>query len=255
MTLLREKTRLFLMIAITLFSLLFLAGSTAHGRPVIAAYQQMYTMNFEVWNPTGLPPGWYATFDGFPVSQIAPNYWVYGYVDQSGGLVPTSVAVGSVVPADLPELARVVAPYGYYNFLQNREFCKIADSRCNNMAMLDDPMIRTVVAWRTGDTDLKIWVADRWMTIRASGGQKISQALSQKYLIIVQEMRGKNFFWSARDSIDLADLSRSWGFLWRGSIKISSLPGYREDGDSGFGTSAYTEKTATDSGGDWDIGQ
>ena len=45
---------------------------------VMAAYQRPYALNFEVWRPQGMPAGWYATFDGFAVAQVAPNRWVYG---------------------------------------------------------------------------------------------------------------------------------------------------------------------------------
>ena len=38
---------------------------------VMAAYQRPYALNFEVWRPQGLPAGWYATFDGFAVAQVA----------------------------------------------------------------------------------------------------------------------------------------------------------------------------------------
>ena len=48
-------------------------GCRIAGNAVFAAYQKAYAMNFEVWRPEGMPGGWYATFDGFPVAQIAPK--------------------------------------------------------------------------------------------------------------------------------------------------------------------------------------
>ena len=69
---------------------------------VMNAYQQVYAMNFEIWRPSDIPAGWYATFDGFPVAQIAENRWVYGQIGIDGVISPTNVLVGSVIPGNIP---------------------------------------------------------------------------------------------------------------------------------------------------------
>ena len=62
----------------------------ADASPVIAAYQEVYKMNFEVCHIEGLPPGWHATFDGYPVAQVTPNHWVYGVLRQGSVILETS---------------------------------------------------------------------------------------------------------------------------------------------------------------------
>ena len=78
-----------------------LQGARTYSGVVMAAYQKVYAMNFEIWKPSDLPAGWYATFDGFPVAQIAENRWVYGQLDIDGTIRPTNVLVGSVVPSKI----------------------------------------------------------------------------------------------------------------------------------------------------------
>ena len=87
-------------------------GMTLYSPPifrgtVMSAYQQAYAMNFEIWKPHDLPPGWYATFDGFPVAQIAENRWVYGQLGVDGAIRPTNILIGSVIPSNVPGLVRI----------------------------------------------------------------------------------------------------------------------------------------------------
>ena len=102
---------------------------------VMAAYQRPYGLNFEVWRPQGMPAGWYATFDGFAVAQVAPNRWVYGRTGVDGSIVPTDVLVGSVVPMRVPELTRVTASWMCDDFLRCDEFREIRALGCDNMGI------------------------------------------------------------------------------------------------------------------------
>jgi hypothetical protein len=110
----RSSTRLLLGL---LLLLLCVAASehNADAAYVFGAYQRTYEMNFEVWRPDDMPPGWFATFDGYVVTQTSPNRWVYGRLSRGGGVIPTDVLVGSVVPSRVPELARAV-------FIPNEEY-------------------------------------------------------------------------------------------------------------------------------------
>ena len=181
--------------------------------------------------PQGLPSGWYATFDGFSVAQVAPDRWVYGRVDRFRGIVPTDVLVGSVVPTEIPELARVATAYEGEAFFTQPEFFKILEARYDNMAVLDDPLARTVVAWRTGSPELKVWVADRWLRVMPFRGQRTSDALAQRIPYIARLLREKNFTWGIHGVEELANAARSLGFYWRGAIPFAAMAGHRDGAD------------------------
>ena len=102
-----------------------LEGVRTYSGVVMGAYQKVYAMNFEIWKPADLPAGWYATFDGFPVAQIAENRWVYGQLGIDGTIKPTNVLVGSVVPSNVPGLARIAAVWSYGRSADSLEFQKI----------------------------------------------------------------------------------------------------------------------------------
>ncbi|MDR1376448.1 MAG: hypothetical protein LBJ22_02965 [Synergistaceae bacterium] len=232
------------------------AGAT----PVIAAYQQSYAMNFEVYWMEGLPSGWYATFDGYSVAQIAPNRWVYGRVKRPGAIVPTEVLVGSVVPMDVPELARVAVSSWRGGAYETKEFRSIAFSGMDNMGVLDDPLAYTPVAWKTGAAELRIWLGNRWYNIDPASGQSTFQALLAKHPYIVRSLRKRNAFWTRSDTQDLADLAREWGYVWRGTIPFVSLTGRRNDNSSGSegfaaGPGGVIGGSGGGSGGgQWDVG-
>lgn len=227
---------------------------------VMAAYQKAYALNFEVWRPQGMPAGWYATFDGYPVAQIAPNRWVYGQTGLDGSLVPTSVLVGSVVPMRVPHLARVTAPWVCNDFIRTAAFRKILDFRCDTMGILQDPLASTVLAWRSGKPGVWVWLGDDWKKVSPAGGQYTWEALRMRRPWIVERLREKEFFWSCCDAFDLADLARSWGLSWHGFVPLNSLNAYRYGGDgrvargSGTFSPRAPDKPDENPGPQWDVG-
>ena len=228
---------------------------------VMAAYQKPYALNFEVWRPNGLPAGWYATFDGFPVAQVAPNRWVYGRKGLDGCLVPTDVLVGSVVPMRVPHLARVTAPWVCNDFIRSAAFHKILEYKCDSMAILEDPFANTVLAWHSGRPGVWVWLADAWRKIAPSGGQYTWEALRNRRPWIIEQLREKEFFWTCGDVCDLANLARSWGLIWRGAVPMNVLSVYRhsEGGGgarpSGLGMSAPSPGAPEENPGpQWDVG-
>ncbi|MDR1979568.1 MAG: hypothetical protein LBQ42_12615 [Synergistaceae bacterium] len=233
----------------------------ARATPVIAAYQEIYAMNFEVYWTEGLPSGWYATFDGYPVAQIAPNRWVYGRVRRQGSIVPTNVLVGAVVPMDVPELARVAASSWRSGAYETKAFRSIALSGLDNMGVLDDPLAYTPVAWKTGVAGLRIWLGNRWYSIAPAAGQSTSQALLARHPYIVRTLRKKNALlpsWTRSDTQDLADLAREWGYIWRGAIPFASLTARRDDnsgnGIAGPSAAVGGASPGAPGGGQWDVG-
>lgn len=234
-------------------------GCRIAGNAVFAAYQKAYAMNFEVWRPEGMPGGWYATFDGFPVAQIAPNRWVYGRTGGDGCLVPTCVLVGSVVPANVPELARVAATWVCNDFIRSREFRMILEYGCDHMGILEDPLVRTVIAWRSGRPGVWVWLADRWGRVSPSGGQHTWEALGKKRPWIAERLRERDCFWVCGDAWDLADLARTWGLVWHGDVPMRFLSSYRQDeggrgGRGGGFHPAPTPPPSDNPGGQWDVG-
>ncbi len=231
------------------------------GGAVIAAYQQPYAMNFEVWKPMGLPAGWYATFDGFPVAQAAQNRWVYGQLGPDGALVPTCVLVGSVVPGQVPGLTRIAATGLCGRYVNDPEFCKIMDYRCDRMGIIRDPLARTVVAWRSGSEGAWVWLGDRWKKIKPLAGEYTWHALKRRRQWIGEELRKNCIWWFCVEPCDFANLARQWGLLWGGEICLDALGGYR-GGDGAenrdfrnlpAGRTPDTPEKKPDNGGQWDV--
>ena len=231
----------------------------ANATPIIAAYQEMYRMNFEVLHQEGLPPGWYVTFDGYPVAQVAPNHWVYARAPHPGVLVPTEVPVGSVVPINAPQLARVAVSPWNHGIYDTQQFRSIALAKLDNMGILDDPLAYTPVAWKTNEPGLRIWLGDRWYRVVPLPGQSNSQALMAQHPYIVRTLNKKGAVWTMADTRVLADLAREWGYLWQGHIPFASIYGYREsasgEGSVGAGRGGGSiGGGAPSGGGEWDTG-
>jgi len=230
----------------------------ANATPIIAAYQEIYRMNFEVLHRPGLPAGWYVTFDGYTVAQVGPNHWVYGRAPHPGVLVPTEVPVGSVVPINVPQLARVAVSPLSNGVYDTKQFRSIAIAKLDNMGILDDPLAYTPVAWKSNEPGLRIWLGDRWYSVVPMGGQSNSQALMAQHPYIVRELSKKGTVWTMADTSVLAVLAREWGYLWQGHIPFASLYGYRdsaggEGSSTGRGGGIVGDAPAS-GGGEWDAG-
>lgn len=235
----------------------------SQGRAVMTAYQHAYAMNFEIWKPIDLPAGWYATFDGFPVAQIAENRWVYGQINSYGTIQPTDILVGSVIPSEVPGLLRVAFVGGLSRFFNDSEFLKIRDYMCNRMGWLNDGTISTIIAWNTYRPYVWIWLGNRWRRFTPNSGEYAWQMLKRLSPMLNDELRKAGMFYLPSEPYEIADLARQWGYIWLGRVTFSEMRMYKESGGSEHSYSMREAPQSTsskndsptnenNSGGQWD---
>jgi len=227
---------------------------------VIAAYQEMFRMNFAVMHKPGLPEGWFMTADGYVVAQIRPNHWVYGSSPHPGILIPTEITVGSVVPMNVPKLARVPVSLWRDVAFNTEEFRVVINSRFDNMGVLNEPMAYTPIVWRDDQPEVQIWLGERWFTIVPAPGQTTPQAVAAQRPFIARILNERNALWTMSDTQELAYMARKWGFLWHGHVSTmprhSTLPGLHNasGGDGAIGGISGGAAGGGSTGGGWDIG-
>lgn len=219
-----------------------LQGARTYSGVVMAAYQKVYAMNFEIWKPTDLPAGWYATFDGFPVAQIAENRWVYGQLDIDGTIRPTNILVGSVVPSSVPGIARIAAVWSYGKSVNSPEFQKIRNAICNRMGWLNDGYVNTIIAWHTTKPGVWIWLGDRWKKLIPRSGEYTWQMLKRLSPWIADELRKNHAWYQGGEPMEIADLARQWGYIWSGKVILESLKAYRDSSGGSENVTSFHEQ-------------
>ena len=249
------------LVSIIIISLSLIMSSEAlYASTVMSAYQQAYAMNFEIWKPEDLPAGWYATFDGYPVAQIAENRWVYGQLGYDGAIRPTNILIGSVIPANVPGLVRIATSGGYTRFLNNEAFMKIREYRINRMGWLNDGYLNTIIAWHTSRPGIIIWLGNRWKRLTPNTGEYTWQMLKRLKPWILEELRKNNIFYPSGEPFEVADLSRQWGIHWSGKVILDTIRAFQDSGGDGQATSfretsdssgSHTGKQET--GPQWDV--
>ena len=245
------KFLLFLFIIIFHGNAFAMTPARTYSVGVMAAYQQAYAMNFEIWKPQDLPAGWYATFDGFPVAQIAENRWVYGQIGLEGVIRPTNILVGSVVPDKIPGLVRVAAMWNYGRYLENEEFLKIHDYRCNRMGWLDLDKYQasTLIAWNTRRIGVWLWLGNRWKRFTPYSGEYTWQMIKRLAPYIAEELRKANFWYQSGEPLEVADLTRQWGWIWGGKVILESLKAYQDSGGSDGNVTSMHDSSSSGGGG------
>ena len=211
---------------------------------VMSAYQQAYAMNFEIWKPDDLPSGWYATFDGYPVAQIAENRWVYGQLGYDGAIRPTNILIGSVIPSNVPGLIRIAAVGGYARYVNDEAFMKIRDHNCKYMGWLNDGYLNTLIAWNTSRVGVWIWLGNRWIFATPNPGEYIWQMLKRLKPWIIEELRKNNVLFPYGEPFEAADLARQWGLLWSGRVILENMKAFRESG-GGEHVTSFRETTTS----------
>ncbi len=228
-----------------------LHGSRSYTGAVMSAYQKAYAMNFEIWKPYDLPAGWYATFDGFPVAQIAENRWVYGQLGTEGVIRPTNILVGSVVPGNVPGLARIAAVWTWGKYINSPEFLKIQRYRCNRMGWLNNGVLNTIIAWNTNRIGIWVWLGNRWKRFEPNSGEYTWQMLKRLSPWIADELRKNNaWYMGGGEPAEVADLARQWGMIWGGRVILESLRarGYDGGGDGNSGSTTSLRDNSGSSG-------
>ena len=228
-----------------------LYGARTYSGVVMSAYQKAYAMNFEIWKPQDLPAGWYATFDGFPVAQIAENRWVYGQLGVEGAIRPTNILVGSVVPSSVPGITRIAAVWGYGRYLDSPEFLRIFNYRCDRMGWLDLDKYysSTLIAWSTRKIGVWLWLGNRWKKFTPNPGEYTWQMLKRLIPYIAEELRKANAWYQGGEPFEVADLARQRGLIWGGRVILESLNAYnRSSGENdGNVTSFHDSSSSTNS--------
>ena len=221
-----------------------LQGTRTYSGVVMAAYQKVYAMNFEIWKPSDLPAGWYATFDGFPVAQIAENRWVYGQLDIDGTIRPTNILVGSVVPSSVPGIARIAAVWSYGKSINSPEFQKIRDYMCNRMGWLNDGYVNTIIAWNTHRPGVWIWLGNRWKKLMPASGEYTWQMLKRLSPWIADELRKNHAWYQGGEPVQVADLARQWGYIWSGKVILESLKAYQDSSGGSDNVTSFHETSS-----------
>ena len=245
-------------------------GTRSYSGVVMSAYQKAYAMNFEIWKPRNLPAGWYATFDGFPVAQIAQDRWVYGKLETNGAMRPTNLLVGSVIPSNVPGLTPIAATWSYGRYINDPEFLKVKNFPCNRLGWLkiDSNNISTIIAWQAKGISAWVWLGNRWRKFTPMPGEYTWQVLQRSVPYIAEELRKANAVYLWAEPFEVADLTRQWGKIWGGKVALTSFGnqyytgsgGGNDDSSSGSslggmkndGGTASGGSTPADSGGQWD---
>lgn len=223
-----------------------LQGARSYGGAVMSAYQRAYAMNFEIWRPMDLPAGWYATFDGFPVAQVAENRWVYGIINTAGTIQPTDILVGSVIPSSVPGLARIAALWSWGKDIRSPEFLSIREKRINRMGWLVTEYVNTIIAWHNHKPGVYIWLGNRWRMFEPRPGEYTWQMIKRLTPYISDELRKNGAYFYGGEPLEVADLARQWGFIWGGRVILGSLSNYAHDG-AGSETSTTTSFSSNSS--------
>ena len=227
-----------------------LQGTRTYSGVVMAAYQKAYAMNFEVWKPADLPAGWYATFDGFPVAQIAENRWVYGQLGIDATIRPTNILVGSVVPSSVPGITRIAAVWSYGKSMDSPEFQKIRNQMCNRMGWLNDGYINTIIAWNTSKPGVWVWLGNRWRNFTPRSGEYTYQMLKRMSPYIAEELRKNHAWYQGGEPLEVANLARQWGYIWSGRVILESLTAFRDsNGSDGGNVTSFHESSSSSNSG------
>ncbi len=217
-----KKGWLFLLILCTIFG--GARNALAQAQPMLVSQPVYEGMQFFVCQPSWAPPGWYMTYDGYPVSQGTGGVWYYG-IPSGETVMPSAYVVGSVIPAQIPlvpftQIVSAVSPIPLVPFwLQNPDFLRVAGWHLlvDRMGMLERP--RVPLAWK-GDSPPCVfaWTGKTWYKMLAREGESAGEVLRRHGETLQTFVRQNGFLWNDADTPTLANQAAVWGFLWMGRM-------------------------------------
>ena len=196
-------------------------------------------MQFCVYQPAGVPKGWYATYDGYLVYKDSGGVWRYGSKNGSnfvatghivGAVVPSLVGLGPVKRPDLaesPASLPVQGPARYGEayaapWMRNPAFLAVGKwgKSVDRMGVLSKPA--APVAW-SGDRPeaIYVWTGRRWYQITArEGGARPLDGLRSKLYELTVQVNESGGSWREEDTAALARYVAGWGYAWLGRITL-----------------------------------
>ena len=251
----RRGLCLALLVTGSLLTLAGIAGAVEQGGPAgaLLVSQPAYDgMQFYVYQPSGVPKGWYATYDGYLVYRDSGGVWRYGSKNGTsciatehivGSVVPSlmgltpAVEKNTAIPPSSAVLARGISIPGRaypasHSPLWTRDPAFLAvgkwEKSVDRIGVLSKPA--APVAWR-GDHPkvLYVWTGRRWhqITMKENWLNPLSALRSQLYDLTVR-VNQSGTAWRSEDTAALIPYAAKWGYGWMGQINLlrPSWPAY-----------------------------
>ena len=263
--------RIIKLIIVVLFLLLISKASSAtvpdYAEP-IKAYQERYNMQFFVWRPLGLQSKWYATYDGYPVAQIAEDQWVYGVIGNAGQLTESLIAVGSVNPNTVHVLTPL-PPFLKENLLfenskADYSLKDIFKTKCDNFGIIYTNASLTPIAWKSDTSKIYMWGGKKWVPIFQRRSEILLDTIRRDSYVVADMLRKNKIMWTQIDSYEFANYVRSAGYNWIDDFETNTPIEFSElfaNSDNGrdysgnySGENGNGETNRGDDGG-WDTGR
>jgi hypothetical protein len=234
-----------------------------HAKP-INAYQSKYDMSFFVWKPLGYPGKWYATYDGYPVTEIAKNQWVYGVMGNVGQLTESLTAVGSVDP----NIVHILTPLPSFQDSDLLDKNKYANSlksvfktKCDNFGIAYTRVSPTPIAWKSGTLKVYMWGGKRWVQISQRPGERMTDTIKRDSHTIANMLSACKIVWTQIDTFEFANYVKNAGYAWIDSFETNMPFAFSEiDTKTGGGnyigsSSGGISDSGNTEGGGWDTGK
>ena len=220
--------------------LLAFAAESLAGEAILVSQPFYSGMQFYVYQPHGVPKGWYATYDGYLVYKDSGGVWRYGSKN-GANCIATEYVVGSVVPSlvgltpvaetfrTFPPVLETPAP-GFVPYpapslplwAQDPAFLAIGkwEKSVDRIGVLTKPA--APVAWR-GDHPrvIYVWTGRRWhqITLKEEQIQPLSVLRAQLYDLTVR-VNQSGTAWRSEDTAVLSRYAAKWGYGWMGQIAL-----------------------------------
>jgi len=248
-----------------LFLLLFFAKASSAAIPEYAkpirVYQAKYDMSFFVWRPLGLQSKWFATYDGYPVTEIARNQWVYGVIGNAGQLTESIITVGSVAPNTvhiLRPLPLSIDNKRLFKSDKTDSLKEIFNTKCDNFGIAYTNASFTPIAWKSGASKVYMWGGKKWVPIFQQRGERLADAIKRNSNIVADMLRKNKIIWTQIDTHEFANYIRSAGYTWIDNFETNMPVAFSEiniGGGDGHMEGTGQPGGIGGGGGGWDTGR